>query len=96
LVYSMLALASLAGGPGDGALVMFAFGAGTLPSLFAAGLAASRLRALARSTLLRRSAAAIYITLGAWLAFTALAGAHHPHDAAAAADDTCPPRLVEL
>lgn len=91
MVYSMLAMASLAGGPGDGALVMLAFGAGTLPALFAAGLAASRLRDLARSTVLRRSAAAAYIALGAWLAFTAIAGPSHAHGAAAGAGETCPP-----
>ena len=91
MVYSMLALASLAGGPGDGALVMLAFGAGTLPALFAAGLAASRLRDLARSTVLRRSAAAAYIALGAWLAFTAIAGPKHAHGPAAGAGETCPP-----
>lgn len=91
MVYSMLAMASLAGGPGDGALVMLAFGAGTLPALFAAGLAASRLRDLARSTVLRRSAAAAYIALGAWLAFTAIAGPKHAHEPAAGAGETCPP-----
>ena len=80
-----------AGGPGDGALVMLAFGAGTLPALFAAGLAASRLRDLARSTVLRRSAAAAYIALGAWLAFTAIAGPKHAHGPAAVAGETCPP-----
>lgn len=90
LVYSMLAMASLAGGPADGALVMLAFGAGTLPALFAAGLAASRLQDLARSTVLRRSAAAAYIALGAWLAFTALAGPKHAQGPAAGAGETCP------
>lgn len=91
MIYSMLAMASLAGSPGDGALVMLAFGSGTLPALFAAGLAASRLRDLARSTVLRRSAAAAYIALGAWLAFTALAGPRHAQGAATEADETCPP-----
>lgn len=90
LVYSMLAMASLAGGPGDGALVMLAFGAGTLPALFAAGLAASRLQVLARSTILRRSAAAAYIALGAWLALSAIAGPAHFHGAAPAGGSTCP------
>lgn len=103
LVYSMLAMASLAGGGADGALVMLAFGAGTLPALFAAGLAASRLRDLARSTVLRRSAAAIYIAAGLWLAFTALTGTgaghgrgHGGHGTAAAGADTCPPQVSTL
>jgi sulfite exporter TauE/SafE len=90
LVYSMLVLASLAGGPGDGAFVMLAFGAGTVPALFAAGLAASRLQGVARSTVLRRCAAAAYIALGTWLAFSAIVRPHHAHDASPAAGDTCP------
>lgn len=96
LVYSMLAMASLAGGPGDGALVMLSFGAGTLPALLAAGLAASRLRDLARSTVLRRSAAAVYIALGAWMAFTAVTGPSRHHgtaSGAAAVGDSCPPQV---
>lgn len=102
LVYSMLAMASLAGGAPDGALVMLSFGAGTLPALFAAGLAASRLRELARSTILRRSAAVIYVALGIWLALTAFgtfagpAGHHGPHAGAAAGSDTCPPQVSTL
>ena len=108
LVYSMLAMAGLAGGPADGALVMLAFGAGTLPSLFAAGLAAASLRRLARSALLRRTAAAAYIALGAWFAFTALSGPIHSHGGATAGavgavvggvdgsegSDTCPPQAA--
>jgi uncharacterized protein len=90
LVYSMLVLASLAGGPADGAFVMLAFGAGTLPALLAAGLAASRLQGVARSTALRRCAAAAYIALGTWLAFSAIVRPPHAHGASAAAGDTCP------
>ena len=103
LVYSMLAMASLAGGAGSGAIVMLAFGAGTLPALFVAGLAASRLRELARSTTLRRSAAAIYLAAGLWLAFTAIAGggggagAHGgAHGKASLGADTCPPQVTAL
>lgn len=96
LVYSMLAMAGLAGGAGDGALVMAAFGAGTLPSLFAAGLAASRLRDLARSTVLRRAAAAAYIALGAWLAFSAISRPVHPHGQAPGATDTCPAHAATI
>jgi hypothetical protein len=108
LVYSMLAMASLAGGPVDGALVMLSFGAGTLPALFAAGLAAARLRELARSTILRRSAAVLYVAAGIWMAFNALAGpgrshgrshgqAHgQAHGPAAAGGDICPPQVSAL
>lgn len=42
LVYSALPLALVAGSPGRGALVMLAFGAGTLPALLGAGWLAGR------------------------------------------------------
>jgi sulfite exporter TauE/SafE len=45
LVYGALAAAAFAGSPAAGAAAMLAFGAGTLPNLLAAGLAAARLRA---------------------------------------------------
>jgi sulfite exporter TauE/SafE len=48
LVYSMLALALASGGPAEGAMIMAAFGLGTLPTLLAAGLTAQRLAAIRR------------------------------------------------
>jgi sulfite exporter TauE/SafE len=63
LVYSMLALALAAGGPGEGALVMAAFGLGTLPNLLAAGLAAQRVLALRRRPWIRRTAGLAIIAL---------------------------------
>ena len=61
LVYSVLPLALFAGGPWQGAAVMFAFGLGTLPNLTAAGLLLTRARRfLARATL-RRAAAALLV-----------------------------------
>jgi sulfite exporter TauE/SafE len=44
LVYGALTAAAFAGSPANGALAMLAFGAGTLPWLLAAGVAAARLR----------------------------------------------------
>lgn len=44
LVYSMLTTSLFTGSPLSGGLVMLAFGAGTLPNLLAAGLAAGRLQ----------------------------------------------------
>ena len=63
LVYSMLALALAAGNPLDGALVMAAFGFGTLPNLLAAGFAAQRVLALRRLPWIRRSAGVLIIAL---------------------------------
>jgi hypothetical protein len=48
LVYSMLATALVSGGPGRGALVMAAFGLGTLPTLLTAGMVTDRLRGILR------------------------------------------------
>jgi len=64
LVYSMLALAFASGGPAEGALVMAAFGIGTLPTLLAAGLAAQRLAAVRRVAWVRAAAGVTIAVLG--------------------------------
>lgn len=64
LVYSMLVLAAASGGPGEGALVMAAFGLGTLPNLLAAGVAAQRLVAIRRTPWVRRGAGIAIAALG--------------------------------
>lgn len=64
LVYSMLVLAAASGSAAGGALVMAAFGLGTLPNLLAAGLAAQRLTALRRAPWLRRAAGSLVVVLG--------------------------------
>ena len=63
LVYGMLVLAIASGSAGAGALVMLAFGLGTLPSLLAAGLAAAKLSSLRRSVAVRRTAGALLVGL---------------------------------
>ncbi len=64
LVYSALALALVSGSAGNGALVMIAFGSGTLPSLLAAGLAARRVRSLLGRPRVRQVAGGVVILLG--------------------------------
>lgn len=64
LVYSALALALASGGAGRGAIVMLAFGAGTLPNLLAAGYAARRLRAALGLKWLRMSVGCAVALLG--------------------------------
>ena len=64
LVYSMLALALASGDAVSGALVMAAFGLGTLPNLLAAGLAAQKLLAFRRIPWVRRGAGLAIIALG--------------------------------
>ena len=63
LVYSMLALALARGGALVGALVLAAFGLGTLPNLLAAGLAAQSVLALRSRLWIRRSAGTLIIAL---------------------------------
>lgn len=64
LVYSALALALVSGDALRGAGVMLAFGAGTLPSLMVAGLAARRLRQVLASRRLRSFAGAAVALMG--------------------------------
>ncbi|HEY9192840.1 MAG TPA: sulfite exporter TauE/SafE family protein [Methyloversatilis sp.] len=64
MVYSMLGLALLSGSPGSGALIMLAFGLGTLPNLLLAGMLLTRLRALTRSPVLRRIAGLLVFGFG--------------------------------
>jgi hypothetical protein len=64
MVYAALATAVATAQPGGGALVMLAFGLGTLPNLLAIALAASRIRRALRLALVRRCAAAVVAGLG--------------------------------
>lgn len=66
LVYGALLAAVFAGGASEGALAMAAFGAGTLPWLLIAGVAAARLRQCSGIRHLRRAAGALLIGLGTW------------------------------
>lgn len=63
LVYSVLLTASAAGSPVSGALVMFAFGAGTLPSMLGMSLAAPALAAMLSDRWTRRLMGAALIFL---------------------------------
>jgi hypothetical protein len=64
LVYGALAAAVFAGGAAQGAVAMAAFGAGTLPWLFIAGVAAAKLRGWTGLATLRRLGGALLIALG--------------------------------
>lgn len=66
LVYGALATATFAGGPAEGALAMFAFGAGTLPNLLAAGLAAAQLRRFMGRRGVRAAVGGVVLGFGAW------------------------------
>ena len=64
LIYSALPLALVAGGWWQGALVLSAFGLGTLPNLLATGLVLGRARRLLSSQALRNVAALALIAFG--------------------------------
>ncbi|HSD42644.1 MAG TPA: sulfite exporter TauE/SafE family protein [Burkholderiales bacterium] len=64
LVYSVLALALLSGSATRGALVMLAFGLGTVPNVLAAGLAVGALRSSLRRRGVRLAAGLAVVALG--------------------------------
>jgi sulfite exporter TauE/SafE len=72
LVYTMLIWTVAAGGAAQGAMIMLAFGAGTLPNLVAMGLFASALTPWLRRPQVKWAAGAMVVVLGVvviWRAF---------------------------
>lgn len=65
MVYSMLVTAMLSGSAGSGALVMLAFGLGTLPMMLALGLLGARLRGWLRLAPVRAACGATVLAFGA-------------------------------
>jgi sulfite exporter TauE/SafE len=66
LVYSVLVSALAAGGAGRGALLMLAFGLGTLPNLLLMGWAANSLREWVRRLWVKRLAGLGVVLMGVW------------------------------
>jgi sulfite exporter TauE/SafE len=64
LVYSSVAIAATSGNALDGAMVMLAFWAGTLPALLVAGASAERLNRLRTNALFRRIAGLAVVVIG--------------------------------
>jgi sulfite exporter TauE/SafE len=78
LVYSMLIFAAFAGSAANGAYVMLAFGAGTLPAMLASNLLASQLARALSKPAMRPMAAALLTAFGIWTIVAGLAhGGHH-------------------
>jgi sulfite exporter TauE/SafE len=77
MVYSVLVTAMLSGSALSGALVMLAFGLGTLPMLLALGALGARVRALLRVRGVRRACGALVLGFG--LAGLARAAGGLPH-----------------
>jgi sulfite exporter TauE/SafE len=75
LVYSMVLFAAFAGSALQGALVMLAFGAGTLPSMLSSSLLAAHLARLLKKPGVRWLAVATLTLFGIWTIVSAL---QHP------------------
>jgi sulfite exporter TauE/SafE len=86
LSYSMLLLAATTASVANGALVMAAFGVGTLPAMVSATVAFERAaKLLTNRATLRTAAGSLLLAFGAWTAGSALYhlvahGAHAGHD----------------
>jgi sulfite exporter TauE/SafE len=64
MVYSMLTTAMLSGSSASGALVMLAFGLGTLPMLLAMGIAGGSLRSVLRRRAIRIACGMVVLSFG--------------------------------
>ncbi|GKT12803.1 MAG: hypothetical protein ISEC1_P1784 [Thiomicrorhabdus sp.] len=72
LVYSMLIMAMSAGSAVNGALVMLAFGLGTLPNLIFIGVFAFYFTKLSRNVIVKKIAGLSVVAMGAWQIFLAM------------------------
>jgi sulfite exporter TauE/SafE len=85
MTYSMLMMAGMTGGAADGAALMAAFGAGTLPSMITATVAFERVaRVFSRHATMRNVAGLLLLVFGLWTAGDAVymslgAGGGHHH-----------------
>jgi len=66
LVYSVLVTALASASPAPGAVLLLAFGLGTLPNLLLMGWAAESLRHASRQIWMRRVAGAVVVSMGVW------------------------------
>ena len=72
LVYSMLTWSVAAGNALDGALIMLAFGLGTLPALLSAGIAASSFSRLVQNRIVRLVSGAALVAFGIQTLYVAI------------------------
>jgi sulfite exporter TauE/SafE len=71
MVYTILAWAVSAGSAQQGALLMLAFGVGTLPNLLAMGYLATRLAALTRHPLVQKTVGLLLASIALWMLYNA-------------------------
>jgi sulfite exporter TauE/SafE len=77
MVYSVLMTALLTGSGTQGALVMLAFGLGTLPLLFSIGLLGTRLQSILQRPVVRMLAGALVLAFGLLGVYRAVSGVSH-------------------
>jgi sulfite exporter TauE/SafE len=90
MVYAALAWTLLAGSAGQGALLMLAFGLGTLPMLLALGSAARWFGEAARQPRVRQLAGALIVLFGVYTLLTPLSPGHPGHAGHAPPSDSAP------
>jgi sulfite exporter TauE/SafE len=81
LIYTALAWSASAGNSLHSAQLMFCFGLGTVPVMFATGAAGERVASVLRRRGFRNSAAALLIAYGLWTIVIVLQPAHGSHSA---------------
>lgn|SRR5512138_147039 len=81
LIYSMLMFAAMSADPGRGALIMLAFGLGTLPSMLSTSLLAARVQASLSRPAARIASGLLMVGFGLWMivAATGMGGGPHAH-----------------
>jgi sulfite exporter TauE/SafE len=79
LVYSVLLTAASTGSAAPGALVMLAFGTGTLPAMVGLGVAAPALNTFLSDRMVRRIIGFSLVVLALWMMFTIFPWSSAPH-----------------
>ncbi len=81
LIYSMLVFAAMSADPGRGALIMLAFGLGTLPSMLSTSLLAARVQGSLSRPAARIVSGTLMVCFGVWMIIAAagMGGAHAHH-----------------
>lgn len=95
MVYAMLAFALSSQDAMQGALIMLAFGLGTLPMLVLMGSAASRLGNFVRRPLVRQLAGTLILLFGLYTLFAPAAHDHHNHNEMDSGKETQPTGQAE-
>ncbi len=72
LVYSAVVYSSSQGSAISGAMIMFAFGLGTLPAVFMGGLAGQGIKSFLQKVSVRRGFAVLFLVFGSWMLWSAL------------------------